>query len=150
MSTGELESKKVPRPAADRLLALLKTGGPRTAAELGAALGVTGEAARQQLVKLAADGLVEARSETHGVGRRGRSPRAHGRGRPPWRVPDPSEGGKRRSPVGASPGRDGRGNLGAAYGRSPVRGVGLSTLLTAFAAQPATKRLTAVRTTRYA
>jgi predicted ArsR family transcriptional regulator len=58
-----------PRPAAERLLVLLKTRGPRTAADLGAALGVTGEAARQQLAKLAADGLVEATSEPGGVGR---------------------------------------------------------------------------------
>jgi predicted ArsR family transcriptional regulator len=48
---------------------LLKTRGPQTAGDLGAALGVTGEAARQQLLKLAADGLVEATSEPRGVGR---------------------------------------------------------------------------------
>jgi predicted ArsR family transcriptional regulator len=58
-----------PRPAADRLLALLKTRGPQTAADLAAVLGVTGEAARQQLVKLAADGLVAAAAEPRGVGR---------------------------------------------------------------------------------
>lgn len=57
------------RPAADRILLLLKTRGPQTAADLGAALGTTGEAARQQLTKLASDGLVEARSEPKGVGR---------------------------------------------------------------------------------
>jgi predicted ArsR family transcriptional regulator len=57
------------RPAGDRLLVLLKTRGPQTAAALGAALGITGEAARQQIVKLATDGLVEATSEPHGVGR---------------------------------------------------------------------------------
>jgi predicted ArsR family transcriptional regulator len=50
-------------------LLLLKTRGRQTAADLGAALAVTGEAARQQLVKLAADGLVEATSEPRGVGR---------------------------------------------------------------------------------
>jgi predicted ArsR family transcriptional regulator len=48
---------------------LLKTRGPQTAADLGALLGVTGEAARQQLIKLAADGLVEATAEPRGVGR---------------------------------------------------------------------------------
>jgi predicted ArsR family transcriptional regulator len=48
---------------------LLKTRGPQTAADLGAALGITGEAARQQLAKLAADGLVEAASQPRGVGR---------------------------------------------------------------------------------
>jgi predicted ArsR family transcriptional regulator len=58
-----------PRPTGERLLVLLKTRGPQTAADLGAALGVTGEAARQQLVKLAADGLVEATAEPRGVGR---------------------------------------------------------------------------------
>src|SRR5215831_5717514 len=63
------ESPTPPRPARERLLVLLKTRGPQTAADLGAALGITGEAARQQLVKLAADGLVEATSEPRGVGR---------------------------------------------------------------------------------
>jgi predicted ArsR family transcriptional regulator len=48
---------------------LLKTRGPQTAANLGTALAITGEAARQQLVKLAAEGLVEATSEPRGVGR---------------------------------------------------------------------------------
>jgi predicted ArsR family transcriptional regulator len=48
---------------------LLKTRGPQTAADLGTALDITGEAARQQLLKLAADGLVEATSEPRGVGR---------------------------------------------------------------------------------
>jgi predicted ArsR family transcriptional regulator len=58
-----------PRPARERLLLLLKTRGPQTAGDLGAALGISGEAARQQLVKLAADGLVRATAEPHGVGR---------------------------------------------------------------------------------
>ena len=57
------------RPAADRFLVLLKTRGPQTAAELGKATGVTGEAVRQQLVRLAADGLVVATAEPRGVGR---------------------------------------------------------------------------------
>jgi predicted ArsR family transcriptional regulator len=57
------------RPAADRFLVLLKTRGPQTAADLGKATGVTGEAARQQLVRLAADGLVVATAEPRGVGR---------------------------------------------------------------------------------
>ena len=55
----------------ERLLLLLKTDGPRTASALGEALGLTGEAVRQQLTRLAAEGLVEAGSETAG-----------GRGRP--------------------------------------------------------------------
>lgn len=62
-------SPALSRSAADRLLMLLKTRGPQTAATLGAALGTTGEAARQQLVRLAAEGLVTAASEARGVGR---------------------------------------------------------------------------------
>jgi predicted ArsR family transcriptional regulator len=67
MSSSHLENSV--RPAADRFLVLLKTRGPQTAAELGKAAGVTGEAARQQLVRLAADGLVVATTESRGVGR---------------------------------------------------------------------------------
>lgn len=48
---------------------LLKTRGPQLASDAGEFLGTTGEAARQQLVKLAAAGLVEAKSEARGVGR---------------------------------------------------------------------------------
>jgi predicted ArsR family transcriptional regulator len=63
--------KPVPahRVAGDRLLTLLKTRGPQTASDLGTLLGVTSEAARQQLIKLATDGLVEATAEARGVGR---------------------------------------------------------------------------------
>jgi predicted ArsR family transcriptional regulator len=67
MSSGHLENPV--RPAADRFLVLLKTRGPQTAADLGKATGVTTEAARQQLVRLAADGLVVATAEPRGVGR---------------------------------------------------------------------------------
>src|SRR5437868_14171669 len=67
MSSEYLENKV--RPAADRFLVLLKTRGPQTAADLGKATGVTAEAARQQLVRLAADGLVAATAEPRGVGR---------------------------------------------------------------------------------
>jgi predicted ArsR family transcriptional regulator len=56
-------------PAAAPFLVLLKTRGLQTAADLGKATGVTGEAARQQLVRLAADGLVVATAEPRGVGR---------------------------------------------------------------------------------
>lgn len=70
MSSKHLEnSSRLTRPAADRLLVLLKTRGAQTAAELGAAAGISGEAARQQLVRLAAEGLVLAASEARGVGR---------------------------------------------------------------------------------
>ena len=53
----------------DRILLALKTRGPLSTAELGRILAVTGEAARQQLVRLEAEGLVEGRRETGGVGR---------------------------------------------------------------------------------
>ncbi|WP_222887763.1 metalloregulator ArsR/SmtB family transcription factor [Enterobacter sp. C2] len=55
--------------AADRLLYLLKTRGPQQAADAGAILGTTAEAARQQLTKLATSGLVESYSLSRGVGR---------------------------------------------------------------------------------
>lgn len=54
----------------NKILILIKKEGPQLAATIGEALGTTGEAARQQLAKLAAKGLVEARSE--GDGGRGR------------------------------------------------------------------------------
>eukprot|EP00873_Tetraselmis_striata_P031408 jgi/Tetstr1/451672/TSEL_038708.t1 len=43
--------------------------GEKTAAELGKALGTSGEAARQQLVRLSEEGLVESWSQSRGVGR---------------------------------------------------------------------------------
>jgi predicted ArsR family transcriptional regulator len=70
MSSKHLENPSPSgRPAADRLLVLLKTRGPQTAADLAAAVGITGEAARQQLMQLAANGLVLATAERRGVGR---------------------------------------------------------------------------------
>jgi predicted ArsR family transcriptional regulator len=48
---------------------LLKMQGNQTAAELGNKLEITGEAARQQLVRLAEEGLVESESVSTGVGR---------------------------------------------------------------------------------
>ena len=66
MSNERLEN--IRRPA-ERFLRTLKTTGPQTVAELGCAAGVCGEAARQQLQRLAADGLVEATAEAKGVGR---------------------------------------------------------------------------------
>lgn len=47
----------------------LKMHGPQTAPDIGRRLAITGEAVRQQLVRLAEEGLVEARSEVRGVGR---------------------------------------------------------------------------------
>jgi predicted ArsR family transcriptional regulator len=72
MSNDHLENQTAPvspRPAAGRLLLLLKNRGPQTAGQLGKALRVTGEAARQQLEKLAAERLVEATPRVSGVGR---------------------------------------------------------------------------------
>lgn len=53
----------------DRLLFLLKTRGPQTAAELAVALKITAEAVRQQLLRLSEEGLVSATSEARGIGR---------------------------------------------------------------------------------
>ncbi|MQL50365.1 MarR family transcriptional regulator [Photorhabdus khanii] len=53
----------------EKLLMLLKTRGPQQASDAGKILGTTGEAARQQFVKLAKEGLVEAVAEARGVGR---------------------------------------------------------------------------------
>lgn len=55
----------------NRILILLKTEGPQLAATLGDALGISGEAVRQQLSRMAEEGLVEARAVA-----------AKGRGRP--------------------------------------------------------------------
>ncbi|RDL25240.1 helix-turn-helix transcriptional regulator [Serratia fonticola] len=65
LENGECTAHSV----SDRLLKLLKTHGPQQASEAGKVLGTTGEAARQQFVKLAKEGLVEAKAETRGVGR---------------------------------------------------------------------------------
>jgi predicted ArsR family transcriptional regulator len=69
--------------AADRLLSLIKRRGPMGATELAEALAVSREAVRQQLRRLADQGLVEARDERRGVGRPTQvyslSPAAHSR-----------------------------------------------------------------------
>jgi predicted ArsR family transcriptional regulator len=70
MSSVYLENlSRMTNRAADRFLVLLKMRGPQSSAELGSALGITDEAARQQVLKLAAEGLVEGVSEASGVGR---------------------------------------------------------------------------------
>jgi len=70
MSSVYLENKiQGANRSRDRFLVLLKTRGPQTSAELGAEFDITDEAARQQLVKLANEGLVEGVSEAVGVGR---------------------------------------------------------------------------------
>jgi predicted ArsR family transcriptional regulator len=53
----------------DRFLMLLKMRGPQSSSDLGAALGISDEACRQQLVKLATQGLVESDAIANGVGR---------------------------------------------------------------------------------
>jgi predicted ArsR family transcriptional regulator len=55
--------------ASDRLLGVIKRRGPQRVADLAAALGITAEAARQQVARLAADGLLVADTERRGVGR---------------------------------------------------------------------------------
>jgi predicted ArsR family transcriptional regulator len=70
MSTKSLiNPSDAPRSPADRLLFLLKTRGPQGAQDLASTLGVTKEAARQHLLRLAEEGLVLAGSEIRGVGR---------------------------------------------------------------------------------
>jgi predicted ArsR family transcriptional regulator len=70
MSSRDLENREVEElTPADRLLFLLKTRGPQTAADLGTRLQITAEAARQQLLRLSAEGMVSTKSEVHGVGR---------------------------------------------------------------------------------
>lgn len=61
-------STSQPQSVAERLLLLLKTRGPLQAKDAGKILGTTGEAARQQFVKLANDGLVVAAAQAKGVG----------------------------------------------------------------------------------
>ena len=58
-----------PRNPAERVLMALKMHGALSAAAVGKVLGTTGEAARQQLARLAEEGLVAATSQPTGVGR---------------------------------------------------------------------------------
>src|SRR5215470_5924794 len=60
-------------PNSDKILFLLKTRGPATAATLAKALRITSMGARQHLSRLAEAGLVAHRDERRGVGR----PRRH-------------------------------------------------------------------------
>lgn len=79
MSSDDLENYEwSPRAPSERILMTLKMQGELTSAQVGSRLGITGEAARQQLVKLEEEGLVAAR------------PRSAGRGRPAvyWQLTD--------------------------------------------------------------
>ncbi|WP_145562207.1 helix-turn-helix transcriptional regulator [Yersinia aldovae] len=67
MNTDHTTSQ--PQSVGERLLMLLKTRGPLQASDAGNILGTTGEAARQQFVKLAKEGLVVSEAQTRGVGR---------------------------------------------------------------------------------
>src|SRR5262249_5648498 len=59
----------MPEHNADKILFLLKTRGPTTAAALAKALRITPMGVRQHLARLAADGLVAHGDERRGVGR---------------------------------------------------------------------------------
>ncbi len=61
------------RTTSDQILLLLKTKGPAQTRAVAEAMGVTRQAARLQMEKLAADGLVEHVTEKMGVGRPRRS-----------------------------------------------------------------------------
>ena len=70
MSSHDFENREIEELAPpERLLFLLKTRGPQTAADLGTRLQITSEAARQQLLRLSAEGMVYTKSEVRGVGR---------------------------------------------------------------------------------
>lgn len=58
-----------PRNSAERVLMALKMHGAMSASAIGEAMGATGEATRQQLARLAEEGLVAATSQANGVGR---------------------------------------------------------------------------------
>ncbi|UOK73344.1 helix-turn-helix transcriptional regulator [Ancylobacter polymorphus] len=58
-----------PRSPGERILMALKMQGAQTASALGKRLGTTGEAVRQQLVRLAEEGLVTTSAAPSGVGR---------------------------------------------------------------------------------
>jgi len=67
--------------SADRILFLLKTRGPQTAAALAKAMRITAVAVRQQLMKLQAESLVEHRDARLTVGR----PKRH------WRLTEAAQ-----------------------------------------------------------
>lgn len=70
MSSKDLENTlNAKQSVAERLLMLLKTRGELQASDAGNILGTTGEAMRQQFVRLAKEGLVESKAVSQGVGR---------------------------------------------------------------------------------
>lgn len=65
-----MENYKLPiTPSFDKFLKILKTRGPQPSSFVAKELGITLEGARFQLTKLAEEGLVQAVSESKGVGR---------------------------------------------------------------------------------
>lgn len=70
MSSNSLENYQLrTQTPADRILMALKMHGAQSSAALGKRLAITGEAARQQLLRLAEQDLVAASIEAKGVGR---------------------------------------------------------------------------------
>ena len=69
MATTPTTAQLPTRSPSDRLLFALKMHGPQSSAVLGRFLSISGEAARQQLLRLEDQGMVEARNEVRGVGR---------------------------------------------------------------------------------
>ena len=70
MSSDDLEKPEwSPRAPSERILMTLKMKGELTSAQVGTELGITGEAARQQLLRLAEDGLVRDERRAAGRGR---------------------------------------------------------------------------------
>ncbi len=69
-SSNDLENSQVTlRSTSERLLYQLKTKGRQSSATIGAALQISDEGARQQLVKLSKEGYVKSSSSPSGVGR---------------------------------------------------------------------------------
>lgn len=70
MSSSDLENPAwSPRNPRERVLMALKMRSGLSSGAIGQELGITGEAARQQLLRLAQEGLVEAMASSTGVGR---------------------------------------------------------------------------------
>lgn len=67
MSSAPTEPRT--KPASERILMYLKMHGPQSSIAIGLHLGITGEAARQQLLRLDDQGLVRSVAEARGVGR---------------------------------------------------------------------------------
>lgn len=103
---------------ANRILILIKTDGPQLAAAIGDALGISGEAARQQLSKMAEEGLVEPVTVV-GAGR--------GRPRQLWHL---TASGNRQFP-------DGHAELTANLLGTPVEQLGPAALDTVISAREA-------------